>query len=56
MAFRQSYERKKIDGIRQICGKDNPADVMTKISQNLALKEMITTNKAAMRLERWVKQ
>ena len=30
MALRQSYERQKVNKIRWICGKDNPADIMTK--------------------------
>ena len=52
----QSYEEQEIDEIRWICGKDNPADVMTKILPNSALEGIISTNKATIRLERWVKR
>ena len=56
MALRQLYETKKIAEIRWICGKDNPADAITKTSSNLALEKIITTNKVTIRLEEWVKQ
>ena len=46
----------KIHEIRWICGKDNPANAMTKTLLNLALKEIISTNKATIKLEGWVKQ
>ena len=52
MALMQSYEGKEIDKIRWICSKDNPADAMTKVSPNLALKRIITINKATIRLEK----
>ena len=51
-----SYKEKEIDKIRWICGKDNPADAMTKALPNLALKRVITTNKVIIRLKGWVKQ
>lgn len=56
IVFRQSYEGKEIDEIRQICGKNNPADAMTKISPNAILKEIISTNKTTIRLIIWVKR
>ena len=46
----------EIDEIRWICGEDNPADAMTKASPNSALERIISTNKATIRLEGWVKQ
>ena len=46
----------EIDEIRWICGKDNPADAMTKASPNLALERIILTNKATIRLKEWVKR
>ena len=56
MALRQSYKGRKIDEIRWICGKDNLANAMTKASPNSALERIISTNKATIRLERWVKR
>ena len=56
MALRQSYEGQEIDKIRWICGEDNPANAMTKASPNSALERIISTNKATIRLERWVRR
>ena len=56
MTLRQLYEGREIDEIRWICGKNNPADAMTKTSPNLALERIIKINKATIRLKRWVKQ
>ena len=56
IALKKSYERKEIDEIRWIYSKDNPADAMTKVSPNSALERIITTNKATIRLEGYVKQ
>ena len=56
MVLRQSYKRQEIDKIRWICGKDNPANAMTKASPNLVLERIISTNKAIIRLEGWVKR
>ena len=56
MALRQSYEEREIDKIRWICGENNPADAMTKASPNSALERIISTNKATIRLEGWVKR
>lgn len=55
MILRQSYERQKIDKIRQIYNKNNPANAITKKSPNLALEKIISINKAIIRLERQVK-
>lgn len=52
MVFSQSYEENEIDKIRQIYGKDNPANTMTKRLPNLALKKIIIINKGIIRLER----
>lgn len=56
MAFKQSYEGRKINKIRQICDKDNSADTMTKTSPNLVLEKINFANKATIRLEEQVKQ
>ena len=56
IALKQSFEGQKIDEIRQICGKDNPADAITKALANSSSESLISTNKAIIRLKRWVKQ
>lgn len=56
MVLKQFYEGQKIDKIRWICSKDNPANAMTKESSNLALNRIISTNKTTIRLEESVKQ
>lgn len=56
MILRQLYKGRKIEKIRRICSKDNPADAMTKVLPNLALEKMILTNKAIFRLEKWIKE
>lgn len=45
MAIQQLYKRQKINEIKQICGKDNQADVMIKPSLNTSLKGLILINK-----------
>ena len=52
MAFRQSYKEKKIDKIKQICNKDNSANIIIKTSPNLALEKIIIINKATSKLEK----
>jgi hypothetical protein len=44
IGLRQSYERQKINKIRWIDGKDNPANAMTKDKPCLALKQLINSN------------
>lgn len=56
MALKQSYIGKKIDKIRLIYSKDNLADAITKASLNLVLEKIIITNKAIIKLKKWVKQ
>lgn len=55
MVLKQSHKGQKIDKIKQICGKNNPANAITKTSPNLALERMISTNKTIIRLKRWIK-
>lgn len=56
MALRQSYERREIQEIRWINGKDNPADSMTKAKDNGAFETFLRTNKLNIRVEGWVKR
>jgi hypothetical protein len=56
MALRQSYEAREISEIRWIHSKDNLADTMTKSSPNNTLKELISTNRARIRVEGWVQR
>jgi len=56
MGLRQSYESREIDEIRWICGKDNPADAMTKVSPNHALENLISHNRTTIRVEGWVER
>ena len=56
MALRQSYERREIDEIRWIDGKDNIADAMTKSNPNKALESFVNNNRLRIRLEGWVER
>lgn len=56
MALRESYERRELQEIRWINGEDNPADAMTKINCNDALKRFLDTNQLDVRVEGWVKR
>lgn len=56
MAIREDYERRSIDEIRWIYGKDNPADAMTKTNPCAALKELLRKNELTVRLEGWVER
>lgn len=56
MALRQSYERREIAEVRWIDGKDNPADSMTKLMPNQALKEFIDKNELGIRVDEWVER
>ena len=51
IGLRQSYERREIAKIRQIDGKDNPADAITKLNTNKSLERLITTNQLEIRIE-----
>lgn len=55
MALRQSFKRRETDLFRLIYSKNNLANVMTKVSSNLVLESIISTNKAKIRFERLVK-
>lgn len=51
MVLKQSYKGQEIDKIRWIYSDDNPANTITKILPNLALKAIILINKITIRLE-----
>ena len=54
IALREAYERGKLNEIRWIDGRDNPADSMTKASSNQALQALIDTNELELRVQGWV--
>jgi len=54
MGLRQSYESCEMDEVRWICGKDNPADAITKVSH--ALENLISHNRTTIRVEGWVER
>ena len=54
MSLRKSYEKREISKVRRIDGRDNPADAFTKRNLNLALKQLISTNKLVVRVEAFV--
>ena len=56
MALHQSYERREIAEVRQINGKDNPADAMTKLTPNKALERFLNDNQLTIRIEGWVQR
>ena len=56
MALKQLYERREIEKMRWVYGKDNPADAITKASPNSVFQKIILTNKATIRLEGWIKR
>lgn len=56
MALRQSYERREAHEVRWINGEDNPADAMTKLSPNKALRNLIDRNEISVRMEGWVER
>lgn len=54
LALRQSYERREIDEVRWIDGRDNPADALTKSAANDALKRLVDGGRLQVRVEAWV--
>lgn len=51
MSLRESYEHQEILKIRQINGKDNPADAFTKKTPNKALESLVSTNQLTITVE-----
>ena len=51
MSLRESYEKREINEIRWINGKDNPADACTKKTPNLALEKLVSTNRLRIKVE-----
>jgi hypothetical protein len=51
MSLRESYEKREINEIRWINGKDNPADAFTKKTANQALSKLVRTNKLTVGIE-----
>lgn len=51
MVLKKSYKKQKIDKIRWIYSKNNPTNIITKASPNLALERIISLNKAIIRLD-----
>jgi len=56
MSLRESYQRRELQEIRWINGKDNIADALTKTGPNLALQHFIDTNRHTVRVEGWVER
>ena len=54
MSLRESYEKREISKVRRIDGRDNLADVFTKRNLNLALEQLILTNKLVVRVEAFI--
>lgn len=54
LALRESYEKRELQEIRWIDGKDNLADALTKASPNKVLESFISTNEVTVRVEGWV--
>ena len=50
----QSYEKREINEIRWINGKDNPADACTKRTPNPALEKLVSTNQLKIKVEAFV--
>lgn len=44
ISLRESYKNKEISEIKQVNGKDNPADIIIKRIPNTSLKSIINTN------------
>jgi hypothetical protein len=51
MSLRESYEKREINEVRWINGKDNPADACTKRSPNSALEKLVSYNKLKIKVE-----
>jgi hypothetical protein len=56
LAFRQSYERKKIAKIRWIYNRDNPANALIKVTANSSLKQLVSTNKLVVRMKGYIEK
>jgi hypothetical protein len=56
LALRQLYERKKIAEIRWIHNRDNPANALTKATANSSLKQLVSTNKLVVRMEKHIEK
>jgi hypothetical protein len=56
MGLRQSYERREINEIRWINGKDNFADAITKEKPCLALKQLINSNQITLQTKGYVER
>ena len=52
----QAYKWCKITKVKQIDGKDNPVDVITKAKPYQALKTLINTNKLNLKVIEWVER
>ena len=56
MSLRESYEKREINEIRWINGKDNPADACTKKMPNQALEKLVSTNRLQIKVEAFVER
>lgn len=54
MVIRDAYEERELTEIKWIAGNTNPADSMTKIKANDALKKIIDTNFIDITIKEWV--
>lgn len=54
MVIRDAYEERELTEIKWITGDTNPADSMTKIKCNDALKDLIDTNMIKVSVKEWV--
>ena len=56
MCLRQAYKRREITEVKQINGRDNPVDIMTKAKLCQALKTLIDMNKLNLEVMEWVER
>lgn len=53
-AVRDAYSRHQITNIGHVCGRNNPADEMTKIERCEALNHLLRTGKCNFKIDQWV--
>lgn len=56
MAARQAYRRFEIDGIGLVRGEDNPADGLSKVKDNGALRTLLTKDKDKTKVVQWIER